>query len=95
VREDYSNDGNAWAYFSHDQSRSRAYRWGEDGLGGISDSNSLLYFGLALWNGKEMYLLKNPLRSLHNHKKIYVYVSISISISILILLLGKNSCLLH
>ena len=53
VREDYSNDGNAWAYFSHDQSRSRAYRWGEDGLGGISDSNSLLCFGLALWNGKD------------------------------------------
>ena len=37
VREDYSEDGNAWAYFSHDQARSRAYRWGEDGLGGISD----------------------------------------------------------
>ena len=40
VREDYSHDGNAWDYFSHEQSRSRAYRWGEDGLGGISDESS-------------------------------------------------------
>jgi len=65
VREDYSNDGNAWAYFSHDQSRSRAYRWGEDGLGGISDSNSLLCFGLALWNGKDP-IIKERLFGLTN-----------------------------
>ena len=50
VREDYSEDGNAWDYFTHDQSRSRAYRWGEDGLGGISDSEQRLCFALALWN---------------------------------------------
>ena len=50
VREDYSHDGNAWAYFSHDQARSRAYRWGEDGLGGISDDHQRLCFALALWN---------------------------------------------
>ena len=50
VREDYSQDGNAWAYFSHDQSRSRAYRWGEDGLGGFSDDQQRLCFALALWN---------------------------------------------
>ena len=50
VREDYSEDGNAWDYFSHDQSRSRAYRWGEDGLGGISDDKQRLCFALALWN---------------------------------------------
>ena len=50
VREDYSQDGNAWAYFTHDQSRSRAYRWGEDGLGGISDDKQRLCFALALWN---------------------------------------------
>jgi len=51
VREDYSDSGNAWDYFSHDQARSRAYRWGEDGLGGISDDHQRLCFALALWNG--------------------------------------------
>ena len=53
VREDYSQDGNAWNYFSHDQSRSRAYRWGEDGLAGISDDKQRLCFALALWNGRD------------------------------------------
>jgi mannosylglycerate hydrolase MGH1-like protein len=53
VREDYSQDGNAWNYFSHDQARSRAYHWGEDGLGGISDDKQLLCFSLALWNGHD------------------------------------------
>jgi len=53
VREDYSNDGNAWDYFSHDQARSRAYHWGEDGLAGISDDHQRLCFALALWNGKD------------------------------------------
>jgi hypothetical protein len=53
VREDYSQDGNAWAYFSHDQSRSRAYHWGEDGLGGISDDEQRLCFALALWNERD------------------------------------------
>ena len=53
VREDYSDDGNAWDYFSHDQSRSRAYRWGEDGLGGISDDKQRLCFALALWNERD------------------------------------------
>jgi len=48
VREDYSVDGNAWDYFSHDQARSRAYRWGEDGLGGISDDGQRLCFAIAL-----------------------------------------------
>ena len=50
VREDYSQDGNAWAYFNHDQARSRAYHWGEDGLAGISDDKQVLCFALALWN---------------------------------------------
>src|SRR2546427_9534869 len=50
VREDYSGDGNAWNYFSHDQARSRAYHWGEDGLAGISDDRQRLCFALALWN---------------------------------------------
>jgi hypothetical protein len=53
VREDYSSDGNAWDYFTHDQSRSRAYHWGEDGLAGISDDKQLLCFSVALWNGKD------------------------------------------
>jgi len=48
VREDYSQDGNAWDYFTHDQARSRAYRWGEDGLAGLSDDKQLLCFALAL-----------------------------------------------
>ncbi|HZO37599.1 MAG TPA: glucosidase, partial [Methylomirabilota bacterium] len=51
VREDYSDTGNAWDYFSHDQARSRAYRWGEDGLAGISDDKQILCFALGLWNG--------------------------------------------
>jgi hypothetical protein len=53
VREDYSQDGNAWDYFTHDQARSRAYHWGEDGLAGISDDHQLLCFSVALWNGKD------------------------------------------
>src|SRR3954465_15526010 len=53
VREDYSHDGNAWDYFSHDHARSRAYRWGEDGLAGISDDRQQLCFAIALWNGRD------------------------------------------
>jgi hypothetical protein len=53
VREDYSESGDAWSYFTHDHSRSRAYRWGEDGLAGISDDKQRLCFSLALWNGKD------------------------------------------
>ncbi|MBE9016317.1 glucosidase [Chroococcidiopsidales cyanobacterium LEGE 13417] len=51
VREDYSADGSAWDYFSHEQARSRAYRWGEDGIAGISDNHQRLCFAIALWNG--------------------------------------------
>jgi len=65
VREDYSADGNAWDYFSHDQARSRAYRWGEDGLGGISDDRQLLCFALTLWNGQDQ-ILKERLFGLTN-----------------------------
>ena len=50
VREDYSADGNAWAFFPHDQARSHTYRWGEDGLLGMSDDQQQLCFALALWN---------------------------------------------
>lgn len=53
VREDYSADGNNWTYFTHDHARSRAYRWGEDGLLGICDRNARLCFALALWNKKD------------------------------------------
>ncbi len=53
VREDYSADGTAWKYFNHEQARSRAYRWTEDGLGGISDEQQHLCFALALWNGQD------------------------------------------
>src|ERR1700691_5785103 len=65
VREDYSDDGNAWNYFPHDQARSRAYHWGEDGLAGISDEQQLLCFSVALWNGKDP-ILKERLFGLTN-----------------------------
>ena len=65
VREDYSQDGNAWDYFSHDQSRSRAYRWGEDGIAGISDDKQQLCFSIALWNGRDP-ILKERLFGLTN-----------------------------
>jgi hypothetical protein len=65
VREDFSPSGNAWDYFSHEQSRSRAYRWGEDGLAGVSDDQQLLCFALALWNGRDA-ILKERLFGLTN-----------------------------
>jgi hypothetical protein len=65
VREDYSQDGNAWGYFSHDQARSRAYHWGEDGLAGISDDQQLLCFSVALWNGHDP-ILKERMFGLTN-----------------------------
>ena len=65
VREDYSENGDAWNYFSHDQARSRAYRWGEDGLAGISDEHQVLCFALALWNGRDP-ILKERLFGLTN-----------------------------
>ena len=65
VREDYSEGGNAWNYFTHDQARSRAYRWGEDGLAGISDDRQRLCFALALRNGKDP-ILKERLFGLTN-----------------------------
>jgi hypothetical protein len=81
VREDYSADGNAWDYLSHDQARSRAYRWGEDGLGGISDDGQRLCCALALWNERDP-ILKERLFGLTNSegnhgedvKEYYFYV---------------------
>ena len=65
VREDYSSNGDAWNFFTHDQARSRAYRWGEDGIAGISDDKQGLCFSLALWNGKDP-ILKERLFGLTN-----------------------------
>jgi len=81
VREDYSPNGNAWDYLPHDHARSRAYRWGEDGIGGISDDYATLCFALALWNGKDP-ILKERLFGLTgsegNHgedvKELYYYL---------------------
>jgi hypothetical protein len=65
VREDYSENGDAWNYFTHDQARSRAYHWGEDGLAGFSDDHQRLCFAVALWNGKDP-ILKERLFGLTN-----------------------------
>ncbi len=82
VREDYSPNGTCWDYFPHDQARSRTYRWGEDGLLGLSDSKGLVCFASALWNGKDP-ILKERLFGLNsdegNHgedvKESYFYLS--------------------
>lgn len=81
VREDYSEGGDAWNYFTHDQARSRAYRWGEDGLAGISDDQQRLCFALALWNGKDPILKERAfglINSESNHgedvKEYYFYL---------------------
>jgi len=81
VREDYSPNGTAWDYFSHDQARSRAYRWGEDGIAGFSDDHQRLCLALALWNGKDP-ILKERLFGLTNSegnhgedsKELYYYL---------------------
>src|SRR5229473_7499671 len=81
VREDYSPYGNAWEYLSHDAARSRAYRWGEDGIAGISDDQQQLCLALALWNGRDP-ILKERLFGLTNSegnhgedvKELYYYL---------------------
>ncbi len=65
VREDYSEDGDAWHYFTHDHARSRAYRWGEDGIAGISDNKQILCFAPTFWNGFDP-ILKERLFGLDN-----------------------------
>ena len=67
VREDYSPYGTAWEYFPHDHARSRAYRWGEDGIGGISDRHQMICFALAVWNGRDP-ILKERLFGLTGHQ---------------------------
>ena len=81
VREDYSENGDAWNFFTHDHARSRAYRWGEDGIAGISDDKQKLCFALALWNGKDPILKERYFgltNSQGNHgedvKEYYFYV---------------------
>jgi hypothetical protein len=66
VREDYSADGDAWRYVTHDMARSYSYRWGEDGIAGISDNHQRLCFAIALWNGQDD-ILKERLYGLSNH----------------------------
>ncbi|KAF8976584.1 hypothetical protein BGZ46_008134, partial [Entomortierella lignicola] len=81
VREDYSGDGDAWRFFPHEHARSRTYRWGEDGIAGISDNHQRLCFSVALWNGKDR-ILKERLFGLTNHegnhgedvKELYYYL---------------------
>ena len=81
VREDYSESGNAWDYFPHDHARSRAYRWGEDGIAGISDHMQRICFALSMWNGRDP-ILKERLFGLTgnegNHgedvKELYYYL---------------------
>src|SRR5271166_3743898 len=67
VREDYSDNGDAWSYCSHDQARSRAYHWGEDGLAGFSDEKQRLCFALALWNERDP-IIKERLFGLTNNE---------------------------
>jgi hypothetical protein len=81
VREDYSADGDAWNYFPHDHARSRAYRWGEDGIGGFCDAKQQLCMAVALWNGKDP-ILKERMFGLSNRegnhgedvKELYYYL---------------------
>src|SRR6266480_4805653 len=81
VREDYSPGGTAWDYLTHDQARSRAYRWGEDGIAGFSDNRQLLCLSIALWNGRDP-ILKERLFGLTNQegnhgedvKELYYYL---------------------
>src|ERR1043166_4541749 len=65
VREDYSPHGTAWDYLSHDHARSRAYRWGEDGIAGVSDELQRLCLSLAVWNGRDP-ILKERMFGLTN-----------------------------
>src|SRR6516165_6667477 len=81
VREDYSADGDAWSYFPHEHALSRAYRWGEDGIGGFCDRRQRLCLGIALWNGRDP-ILKERMFGLSNRqgnhgedvKEIYYYL---------------------
>jgi hypothetical protein len=75
VREDYSGNGDAWTHFPHEHARSRAYRWGEDGIGGVSDNHQRLCFGLGLWNGVDP-ILKERLFGTTGHQGMFLHFSI-------------------
>jgi hypothetical protein len=89
VREDYSADGDAWTHFPHDHARSRAYRWGEDGIGGFSDDQGRLCWSLALWNEKDP-ILKERLFGVTGHegnhgedvKELYYYLDSTVSLAL-------------
>ena len=81
VREDYSEGGNAWDYFTHDQARSRAYHWGEDGLAGICDHKQRLCFAMALWNGQGP-ILKERLFGLTTARVIQVRIAQSFGMTV-------------
>ena len=99
VREDYSPGGTAWDFFSHDAARSRAYRWGEDGIGGISDDQQRLCFSVALWNGRDP-IIKERLFGLTNSegnhgedvKEMYYYLDATPSHSYLKMLYKYPQC---
>lgn len=67
VREDYSANGDAWTHFPHEHARSRAYRWGEDGLAGISDNHGKMCFSVGLWNGTDR-ILKERMFGVTGHQ---------------------------
>src|SRR5690349_19493587 len=95
VREDYSENGDAWNYFTHDQARSRAYHRSEDGLAGLSDDKQRLCFSLVLWNGKDP-ILKERLFGLTNSegshgedvKEYYFYEDLAMNFAMQFLLIG-------
>ncbi len=99
VREDYSADGAAWDYFPHDHARSRAYRWGEDGIAGISDASQRLCFALAFWNGRDP-ILKERFFGLTNDqgnhgedvKELYYYLDATPTHSYLSMLYRYPQC---
>src|SRR5471030_2724404 len=99
VREDYSPGGTAWEYFPHDHARSRAYRWGEDGIAGISDDKQRLCLSLAMWNGKDP-ILKERLFGLTNEegnhgedvKELYYYLDATPTHSYLKMLYKYPQC---
>jgi hypothetical protein len=81
VREDYSANGDAWNSFDFNMSRSRAYRWGEDGIGGISDNHQRVCFSLALWNGKDP-ILKERLFGLTGNQGKYDFGQVLLSLGL-------------
>ncbi|THC92249.1 hypothetical protein EYZ11_008281 [Aspergillus tanneri] len=74
VREDYSENGDAWSYFSHDDARSRVFRWGEDGIAGVSDTHNLQNIAFSFWNGKEYVALHRITPSAHSSSSLPIAI---------------------